>query len=300
MILAGGEGSRLRTLTRTIAGDARPKQFCPLIGGKSLLDATRERVAISIAPENTFYSLTAKHERYFRDPLRNVPASRRIVQPQNKGTAPAILYSLMRLATEKPDAAVAFFPSDHFFNDDDGFMDQVESAFLAASLNPDSIVLLGIEPDKAEASYGWIEPANSLFGGEARSFSRVERFWEKPPATVARRLLSSGCLWNSFVMVGRVEAFLEMFREHLPMMYGMFDMSGPFLGDARETAAVRSIYKWIKETNFSSEVLERAVARLLVMRVAGVGWTDLGEPQRVLGVLTGLGIQPEWAAGFAA
>jgi len=300
VILAGGEGSRLRSLTWMIAGDDRPKQFCPIIDGRTLLDVTLERVRTGIAPENTYFSLTAKHECYYRGSLCDIPASRRIVQPENKGTAPAVLYSLMRIAVERPDATVAFFPSDHFFTDDEGFMGQVDSAFHAAALNPDSVVLLGIEPDKAETSYGWIEPAKSLFGGEARSFSRVERFWEKPSATVAERLMSSGCLWNSFVMVGRVDAFLEMFRECLPGMFRMFNISRPFFGQEPEKAIVRSIYAWIKETNFSSEVLERAVEKLMVMRVADVGWTDLGEPQRVLGALSDLGIRPEWTPAMAA
>lgn len=300
VILAGGEGARLRSLTRAIAGDDRPKQFCPIIDGRTLLDVTRDRVRMGIAPENIFFSLTAKHERYYRASLCDVPAARRIVQPENKGTAPAILYSLMRIAVERPNATVAFFPSDHFFADDEGFMEQVDSAFHAAALNPDSVVLLGIEPDKAESSYGWIEPAKSLFGAEARSFSRVERFWEKPSAAIADRLMSTGCLWNSFVMVGRVDAFLAMFREHLPGMFRMFNISRPYFGHEPEKAIVRSIYAWIKETNFSSEVLERAVEKLMVMRVADVDWTDLGEPQRVLGTLSDLGLYPEWATAVAA
>jgi mannose-1-phosphate guanylyltransferase len=179
-------------------------------------------------------------------------------------------------------------------------MEQVDSAFHAAALNPDSVVLLGIEPEKAETSYGWIEPARSLFGGEARSFSRVERFWEKPSEKVASRLKSAGCLWNSFVMVGRADAFVAMFREHLPKLFRMFNVSKPFFGRESEKAIVRSIYAWIGETNFSSEVLENAVNNLMVMRVADVGWSDLGEPQRVLSTLSTLGISPVWASSVAA
>jgi hypothetical protein len=33
LILAGGDGTRLRALTRQITGDPRPKQFCPLLDG---------------------------------------------------------------------------------------------------------------------------------------------------------------------------------------------------------------------------------------------------------------------------
>lgn len=300
VILAGGEGSRLRSLTRAIAGDDRPKQFCPIVGGKTLLSVTRKRVGALIPQANIYFSLTARHERYFRSPLWDVSAVRRVVQPENKGTAPAILYSLVRLRAERPDATVAFFPSDHFFADDEALIGQVDSAFRAAALNADSVILLGIEPDGAETSYGWIEPAKSLFGGEAGSFSRVERFWEKPPAKVAEGLFAAGCLWNSFVMVGRVDAFLGMFREHAPEMFRMFEASRSMFGTRGEAAVVRSIYAWLGETNFSSDVLEKAVKRLMVMRVAGVGWLDLGEPQRVIGTLARLGLGPEWAGSLAA
>jgi mannose-1-phosphate guanylyltransferase len=283
-----------------IAGDERPKQFCPILNDRTLLDETRSRVALGIDPSNTFFSLTQKHEQFFQRPLWNVSDQNLIVQPENKGTAPAILYSLMRINAQTPDAVVAFFPSDHYFSNDEAFMEHVDSAYRAADLNSDSRVLLGIEPEKPETSYGWIEPAQSLFGELTRSVSRVNRFWEKPSAGVAKRLMSNGCLWNSFVMVGRVSAFLEMFREHLPEMFRMFSAAAPTFGKSQETAVIRSIYQWMTETNFSSEVLEKSAEKLLVMRVGQVGWSDWGEPDRVVGTLTNLGIQMEWMQAMAA
>lgn len=300
VILAGGDGTRLRSLTRAIAGDERPKQFCPILGDETLLDKTRNRTALRIAPENTYFSLTKKHERFYAGPLRNVPKEQLVIQPEGRGTAPAILYSLMRIAKVSPSATVAFFPSDHYFSNDLLFMDHVDAAFRAVETEDRSIVLLGIEPEKAETSYGWIEPAKSLFGSVSRSVSRVSRFWEKPTAGVAERLYSDGCLWNSFVMVGRVRSFLAMFQEHLPEMYRMFAASIDLMGTEQETAVIGSIYSWIDDTNFSSEVLERSADKLLVLRVGEVGWCDWGEPGRVLGTLNSLGMQTEWMQALAA
>ena len=300
VILAGGDGSRLKSLTRLIAGDERPKQFCPILGDSTLLDETRKRVAQAINPDSTFFSLTQKHEGFYERPLWNVAERNLVVQPENKGTAPAILYSLMRLVTSSPNATVAFFPSDHYFSNDDAFMEHVHSAYQAAELNSDSVVLLGIEPEKPETAYGWIEPAQSLFGDLARSVSRVNRFWEKPTGGVARKLMAAGCLWNSFVMVGKVTVFLDLFREHLPEMFRMFAASKRVFGTPQEPAVIRSIYSWVDETNFSSEVLEKSAERLLVMRVGHVGWSDWGEPHRVVGTLTNLGIQTEWMRAMAA
>lgn len=300
VILAGGDGTRLRPLTRAIAGDDCPKQFCPILGDRTLLDQTRERTAITIDPENTFFSLTEKHRRYFERPLWSVPKTNLVIQPEGRGTAPAILYSLMRLAKKDANATVAFLPSDHYFSNDAAFMDHVEAAFRAVDAEPRSIVLLGIEAENAETSYGWIEPKRSLFGELSRSVSRVARFWEKPTAGVAKKLLDAGCLWNSFVMVGRVATFLGMFEDHLPEMYRMFAASRETFGTAQEPAVIRSIYTWIDETNFSTDVLERSADKLLVMRVSEVGWSDWGEPQRVIGTLTDLGVQTQWMQALAA
>ena len=294
VILAGGEGSRLKSLTRTISGDERPKQFCSILNGETLLDITRRRTALKIKPENIFYSLTRKHEVFYKKLLADVPKTRQIVQPENKGTAPAIIYSLLRLAKFDAEATVAFFPSDHYFSDDERFMETVEKAFRAVDLNSESIVLLGIEPEKAETSYGWIEPEASLFGDLANAFSRVSRFWEKPSPQSAEYLLKKGCLWNSFVMVGKVSAFLNLFKKQLPDLYKMFERASASFQTFNESMAVGSLYERIKDVNFSSEVLEKSAEDLLVQRVSDVTWSDWGEPQRVLGTLETLGVQTAW------
>jgi len=300
VILAGGDGSRLKSLTRAIAGDERPKQFCPILNNETLLDITRNRVALKIAPENTFFSLTAKHERFYSVLLADVSKRQTTVQPENKGTAPAILYSLLHLAKSAPDATVAFFPSDHYFSDDAAFMNNVETAFQAVEINPHSLVLLGIEPESAETSYGWIEPQETLFGNLAKAVSQVKRFWEKPSPEAAHWLMTKGCLWNSFVMVGKVGTFLKLIEKHLPDLTGMFAASSVTFGTSAEKATVRSLYAWINDVNFSSEVLEKATGELYVMRVSDVVWSDWGEPQRVLGTLANLGLQPDWMQAVAA
>jgi mannose-1-phosphate guanylyltransferase len=300
VILAGGDGSRLRPLTKRIAGDERPKQFCPILNDRTLLDETRSRVALKFCNENVYFSLTETHEQYFKNSLWDVRPHNLIVQPENKGTAPAILFSLKRLQKADPNAAVAFFPSDHYFSNDEKFMEMVDKAFSAIDVDPNSVVLLGIEPEKPETSYGWIEPAGSLFGEFANSISRVNRFWEKPDPGAARRLMSKGCLWNSFVMVGKVAAFLAMFDEHLPDMSRMFSAATMAFGRANEPSVIRAVYSWLEETNFSSRVLQRSAERLLVLKVSGVGWSDWGEPQRLLGTLNGLGLRPDWMRAVAA
>src|SRR5688500_4707336 len=125
VILAGGDGTRLQSMTRAITGDNRPKQFVPVINRSTLLDQTRRRVALSIPHNRTLIVVTQKHRRFY-EPLANQISPRLLLeQPVNKGTAPAILYALLHVAKKSPNAIVALFPSDHFFADDDAFMSHV-------------------------------------------------------------------------------------------------------------------------------------------------------------------------------
>jgi mannose-1-phosphate guanylyltransferase len=180
VILAGGEGTRLRSMTREIAGDDRPKQFCPLVDGRTLLEQTRQRVALSIDPNRTLIVVTKSHKCFYETLADTVPGDLLLEQPENRGTAAAILYALFRIAERSPRSVVAFFPSDHYFSDDHAFMSHVELAFESARTRPETLVLLGITPSAPEVEYGWIEPHASILGSMPRSISRVRRFWEKP------------------------------------------------------------------------------------------------------------------------
>jgi mannose-1-phosphate guanylyltransferase len=291
VILAGGDGTRLQSMTRAMTGDNRPKQFVPVIGGATLLDQTRRRVALSVIPGRTFIVVTQKHRQFYKSLAHQISPGLLLQQPCNKGTAPAILYALLRVATKSPKATVALFPSDHYFADDEEFMSHIDTAFDAAQTQPETITLLGITPATPEKEYGWIEPERSVLGSAVRSITRVKRFWEKPSATLAATLMERGCLWNSFVMVGCVDALLRMTQAALPELYA--DFAG--LAPRFETAALAGLYSRIDETNFSHEVLAQRPQDLAVMRVGDVGWSDLGEPSRVLTTLAQIGIQSQLA-----
>jgi len=295
VILAGGDGTRLQSMTRTITGDDRPKQFVPVIGGSTLLDQTRSRVALSVSPTQTLFVFTEKHRRFYKSLAQSISQNLLIEQPANKGTAPAILYALLRVAAKSPKAIVALFPSDHYFADDEEFMSHVDLAFDAARVQSGTVTLLGITPSAAETEYGWIEPQRSILGGLPRSITRVNRFWEKPNANVAQSLMDQGCLWNSFVMVGRVDALLRMTREALPELFLAFARTVPMFGGAWEQSAMCDLYRRIPDSNFSHEVLAERPDDLAVMRVGDVGWSDLGEPARVLATLAQMGVRTEMA-----
>jgi mannose-1-phosphate guanylyltransferase len=295
VILAGGDGTRLQSMTRSITGDNRPKQFVPVIGGSTLLDQTRSRVALSVSPGRTLFVVTEKHRRFYQSLTQSISQNLLLEQPANKGTAPAILYALLRVAAKSPKAIVALFPSDHYFADDEEFMSHVDLALDAVELQPQTVTLLGITPSGPETEYGWIEPQRSILGSLPRSITRVSRFWEKPDAKVARSLMDQGCLWNSFVMVGRVDALLKMTRTAIPEMFSQFASIMPTFETLAERKALHELYSEIAESNFSHEVLAARPEDLTVMRVGDVGWSDLGEPARVLATLAQMGVRTEMA-----
>jgi mannose-1-phosphate guanylyltransferase len=280
-------------MTREIAGDDRPKQFCPIVGGRTLLEQTRQRVALSFDSNRAMFVVTRSHERFYESLSDTVPKDLLLEQPENRGTAAAILYALFRIAACSPQAVVAFFPSDHHFSDDQAFMSHVDLAFEAARMRPETVVLLGITPSGAEVEYGWIEPDESILGSMPRSITRVQRFWEKPTADVARNLMDRGCLWNSFVMVGRVDALLKMTEQASPEIHELFAENASAFGTAIEKNAASNVYSKIPEVNFSHDVLAKSSDNLMVMRVAGVDWIDLGEPTRVLSTLARVGVRNE-------
>ncbi len=283
VILAGGDGKRLLPLTRKISGDDRPKQFCALTGGDTLLDQTLRRLSGMIEDEQTLLVLTQTHERFYADQLGDVARQRLLIQPHNHGTAPAIAYSLTHIHRIDSEAVVGFFPSDHHFADDEAFAAHMELAFAQAEQHPERVLLLGVAPDSPEESYGWIEPGTSLASSPVYE---VHCFWEKPSRRIAARLMRGGCLWNSFVMVGRVSAFLEMIRRTLPDLLQSFDAMWATTFPGMEVSALRTLYAKIPATNFSDEVLSARPGDLAVLPARGLGWSDLGEPQRALSALS--------------
>jgi mannose-1-phosphate guanylyltransferase len=294
IVLAGGEGSRLRSFTRSIAGKDVPKQFCPIFGKETLLEQTLRRVALKVEPALTSVVLNRSHERFYAPIVAGMLPRNLVVQPQNRGTAPAILYSLLRLAEVAPQARVAIFPSDHFVGDEGEFMRHVEMAFAAVALRPELTVLLGIAPQSPETAYGWIEPGAAI---AETSVLLVRRFWEKPQPSLAGELMGRGCLWNSFVMVGQLSTLLGLFLIALPELYQAFRKIRAVVDTTLEERMIERLYADLRSTGFSERVLagERPV-NLAVLPVRGVEWSDLGEPRRVMDAVARTGIRPQWLA----
>jgi mannose-1-phosphate guanylyltransferase len=287
VLLAGGDGMRLRELTIRIVGDNRPKQFCPIVGAESLLRQTRARLDPLFPGDRQVFVVSRAHERYYREELANADDSMLIAQPMNRGTAVGIIAALIPIMEADPHAIVGLFPCDHYYPDDELFRSMVTSATAFAERFSQSLVIVGAEAGYAETEYGWIEPGLlvSLLGNA--SLCRVSRFWEKPPLAQARVLLENGCLWNTFVTIGSGATLLELLCSGVPNVV---------LSVSRALADNDLAPAWsrLPSVDFSRDVLACQTKRLLVLRDSGSGWADLGSPNRVLRLLAGNVNPPAW------
>jgi mannose-1-phosphate guanylyltransferase len=296
IILAGGEGVRLRELTRRIVGDDRPKQFCQLLGRETLLEQTVGRVGRLIPREQTLVVLLREHQQYYAPLLSGLPPECLVVQPGNRGTAPAILYGILRLRALDLAGPVTILPSDHYVSDDGRFMAHIDRAFEIVRVRPDLIVLLGVVPESPEPEYGWIEPGSELAGPWPGPLRRVSRFWEKPHPGLASLLMERGCLWNSFVLIAYPFTLAALIRHTHPTLADEFLGIQQRLSTPWETESVRRLYSRLGSTDFSKHILASRPANLAVLTLDGVGWSDLGRPGRVLAALDRCGARPAWVA----
>jgi mannose-1-phosphate guanylyltransferase len=297
VVLAGGEGVRLRPLVRLVHGDDRPKQYACLLDGQSLLQHTLGRVRRAIPPERTVVIAQQRHERYLADEFDGAPVPHVLRQPADRGTAPGILFPVHWIAWRDPGAVVVIFPSDHFVLGEEAFIQHVVGAAALARLQRERLILVGARPTTLETQYGWVEPGEPFDWIQDEPVCEAVRFWEKPDEDTARACWSHGGLWNTFVLAGTAETFLEVGRQTLPALSDRLARIEAFAGTPDEAFAVHQAYALAPEGNFSRAVLERCPPRLAVSRLpAGVTWSDWGTPDRVLQSLRAAGLEPPWLA----
>jgi mannose-1-phosphate guanylyltransferase len=286
VVLAGGDGTRLQSFTHKIAGDSRPKQFCCIFGGESLLGQTRTRLKSLFDVDRQLFVVTRAQETYYREELRNVDDSCIIPQPLNRGTGVAVALALLHIVQRDADAVVVLVPCDHYYSDGEAFGRAVRSAASGAEQYPDSIVVLGAEADYAEIEYGWIELGAAMSHAPV-PLLRVNRFWEKPSLPKARKLLRRGCLWNTFVTVGHARTFLDLLCSQVPDVVLSLNKALP-------ENELELVYRLMPAVDLSRKVLAPQPHRLLAVRDMTSGWADLGSPTRVMDILTRNNIQPAW------
>jgi mannose-1-phosphate guanylyltransferase len=286
IVLAAGEGTRVHDFLVQRCGGRGIKQFCAVLGRRSLLEHTLARVERLIPPQRILIVVSSGHREEVAQQLAHWPADNVIFQPANRGTAPGILLPLAHLSHRDPGATVAVFPSDHCILEEARFMAWVERAVAETQRFPQALTLLGMTPERAEEGYGWIEPAGKEEGRETRA---VRRFWEKPPLAQAHALLGRGALWNTFVCVAQATTWWDLTRQAAPDLFRAFRVIRRALRSDQAPRVTERVYETLRAVNFSSGVCEPLVSRLRVLRVPAVGWSDWGSVERICASLETLG-----------
>jgi len=283
IVLAGGEGVRLKEFVRERIGTDVPKQFCAFVGTRTMLERTVRRAGLLIPMERLVVIGTAHHGPYMFRSLGNKPPGSVLFQPANRDTAPGILLPLVHILKKDPHALVAICPSDHFVLPGRRLMRAVDQAAdYLQRIRSDSSIVLGAEATYPETEYGWIAPGVSVTSESGGPIFRVNRFVEKPSHRNARRMLKDGWLWNTMVVVARATSLLELFRSTVPDLVACFEMVQRYVGSHMEQTVADEVYRIIPSVNFSATVLARQPDRVLVLTTRELHWSDWGNKDRIV------------------
>lgn len=283
LVLAAGDGSRLKALTTQPCGTAVPKQFCSLHGGHSLLEDALLRAGNLVDPARICTIVAQQHRQWWAasEQLRRLPEANLIVQPRNRGTGIGILYSLLHILARDPHAKVVLLPADHYVRDEPVLAQALRAAVERVERGADRPVLLGVEPDESDIELGYILPEGlDPLGGH-----RVARFIEKPTVSTAKQIIDAGALWNTFIIATSAQSVIDMFMpRYAAVVVQMQVILSRMLEDespAAEWPSIIDMYRRLPDLDFSRHLLEGQEESLCVMRVPACGWSDLGTPRRL-------------------
>ena len=276
LVLAAGDGRRLRELSTDAAGRAVPKQYCTLGGGPSLLQSAIDRGQAIAGAHHVSVIVAAQHRRWWWQLLGKLPAQNVVVQPENRGTANGILLQLLHLEQADATAEVVLLPSDHLVIDEAALAAAMQRAFQRVRTAPGQIVLLGMTPVAPDPELGYIVPAPP----DQQGISEVLTFVEKPTPATAALLIGCGGLLNSLILIARCSTLLELLAQAQPeIVRAMRTAMDP---RQNRQIAMEELYAHLPVLDFSRQVLETTPGSTLhVAAAAGCGWSDLGTPERI-------------------
>ncbi len=275
VMLAGGEGSRVARLTTYRNGRTVPKQFWHARSGGTMLDWTLERARRHADPTRIVALVADPQRRWWQPCLRPLLAENVLSQPENRGTAVALLHAVVHVLLREPAARVLVLPSDHYLEDERILDEAVALAVAAAEAEPERLVLLGARPEGDDREYGWILPAP----GGARDPLPVERFVEKPGPEEVQGLRRRGALLNTFVLAFAGWALVHAYQRAVPDLFTAY-MSA-LDGGRLQAYLAREVYPALPRYDFGRDVLEKITPALSLVTLPPCGWTDLGTPERL-------------------
>ena len=274
VILAGGSGTRFWPRSRR----AHAKQVLALDGERSMIQQTVERLKPLAGLEKAWVITNEYLALEISDQLRGVPASQIIEEPVARNTAPACGLAAFLIERQNPDAILGIFPSDHVIADEPRFLKALQKG-IALAATGDNMVVLGIEPTRAETGYGYIETGDLTQDGSAL---HVRRFTEKPNQNRAEEFVAAGnYYWNSGMFLWSARTLANAVREHLPETAPLLETIAAAYGTPEFAQVFQSVYPKCENISVDYAVLEPRSAKgehlsHLYCLPAEFSWNDLG------------------------
>ncbi|WP_026886576.1 mannose-1-phosphate guanylyltransferase [Clostridium beijerinckii] len=268
LILAGGKGSRLYPLSRA----DQPKQFLKLINDKSFLVNTVDRIIPLIDRDNIYVVTNMDYKEKVKDELIGIREENIFVEPANKETATCIGLSAVRLLKQDANAVMVVLPSDHYIQGEKNYIDTLSQAIEMANRRR-CIVTLGIEPNRPETGYGYIEMGERTTGSIPTY--RIARFTEKPNSEVAKDFILKGTyLWNSGMFIFRADVILREIEKYLPKLHKSLMEIYKNLGEESEENVIKEQYELIDGISIDFGVMQRTRKAYVIK--CDFSWDDMG------------------------
>jgi mannose-1-phosphate guanylyltransferase len=274
VILAGGSGTRFWPRSRR----ARAKQVLALDGERSMIQQTVERLKPLAGLEKTWIVTNEFLAQEIADQLPGLPANQIVQEPIARNTAPACGLAAFLIEKQNPEAVLGVFPSDHVIADEPRFLKALQKGIALAAAG-ENIVVLGIEPIRAETGYGYIETGDLAKDDGAL---HVRRFTEKPNQNRAEEFVAAGCYyWNSGMFLWSARTLANAVREHLPETAPLLEGIAASWGTPHFEETFRKLYAKCENISVDYAVLEPRSAKgehlsNLYCLPAEFSWNDLG------------------------
>ena len=268
VIMAGGVGTRFWPKSRK----SNPKQFLNLFGDTSMIRQTVERLEGFVDGEQVVVVTNQDYGTLVKSQLPSVDPSHIIGEPVARNTAPCIASAAALLYRKDPESVMIVLPADHRIGNPIEFRNVLGTAIITAK-NKESLVTIGIKPNRPETGYGYIHHG---IDAEIETLShpvyRVKGFTEKPNLETAARFFESGdYLWNSGIFIWKTSTVLEAFEEHLPEIYSNVET----LLDSNFTDEdVRDFYEACPSISIDYGIMEKAEKVHVIP--GDFNWNDVG------------------------
>jgi len=271
VIMAGGIGSRFWPLSKS----TMPKQFLDILGtGRTFLQQTYDRFK-KICPDENFYVVTSVD---YKDlVLKQIPELKEcqvLLEPLRRNTAPCVAYASYKIKSINPDANIIVAPSDHHIQQEDVFLEQIRKGLDFVS-NNDALLTLGIQPNRPETGYGYIQIESTKSIRSIDNLHKVKTFTEKPNLELAKIFLESGeFFWNSGIFIWSLKSILKAFEAHLSSVSELFMKGQKLYGTADEVPFLNKTYSECQNISIDYGIMEKA-SNVFVL-CSDFGWSDLG------------------------